>query len=85
MKIFVVLLLVISSSLISCQSEYGERMSKALALKEKYNQVQDVLYITKNPYLEVQLSEIEKEIEFHATLSGNETLFLEQVWNNSSN
>jgi hypothetical protein len=60
-------------------------MSKALALKEKYNQVQDVLYTTKNPYLEVQLSEIEKEIEFHATLSGNETLFLEQVWNKSSN
>lgn len=85
MKIFIVLLLVISSTLMSCQSEYSERMSKALVLKEKYNQVQDVLYTTKNPYLEVQLSEIEKEIKFHATLSGNESHFLEQVWSSNSN
>lgn len=85
MRLFTILLLMTCSSLISCQSEYGERMSKALMLKEKYNEVQSLLFDTKNPYLEIQLSEIEKEIKFHATLSGNETHFLEQVWGEASN
>lgn len=85
MRLIMFLLLVACSSLVSCQSEYGERMSKALMLKEKYNEVQNMLFDTKNPYLEIQLSEIEKEIKYHATLSGNESHFLEQVWGEVSN
>lgn len=85
MRLIMLLLLVACSSLVSCQSEYGERMSKALMLKEKYNEIQSMLYDTKNPYLEIQLSEIEKEIKYHATLSGNESHFLEQVWGEVSN
>lgn len=66
----------------SCQSEYSERMSKAMKLKMEYKKVRNDMYDTKNPFLKLQLSEIEKEIKFHAILSGNETLFLKEIWNN---
>lgn len=66
----------------SCQSEYGERMNKALQLKKEYQKVHVHLVNSNNPNLKTQLSEIEKEIRFHATISGNEQLFLKEIWNN---
>lgn len=54
-------------------------MSKAIALKRKYEAVQAQLM---DDDVKIQLADIEKEIKFHATLSGNESLFLEQIWNN---
>lgn len=77
------LLLLVTSlfALQSCQSEYSERMSKAVKLKEQYQRVQDNM-VTQNPDLQIQLSKIENEIRFHAALSGNESLFLEEIWNN---
>lgn len=66
----------------SCQSEYGERMSKAMELKRQYQQVQHHMDEQESSLLKAQLSNIEKEIEFHAALSGNESLFLEEIWNN---
>jgi hypothetical protein len=66
----------------SCQSEYGERMNKALQLKKEYQKVHIHLQNSKNPNLITQLSEIKKEIRFHATVSGNEQLFLKEIWNN---
>ena len=66
----------------SCQSEYGERMKKALQLKKEYQKVHIHLQNSKNPNLITQLSAIRKEIRFHATVSGNEQLFLEEIWDN---
>ena len=66
----------------SCQSEYGERMKKALELKKEYQKVHIHLQNSKNPNLITQLSAIRKEIRFHATVSGNEQLFLEEIWDN---
>lgn len=79
-----ILLVIIAAGfgLQSCQSEYGERMDKALKLKREYEKVQSDMYGSKNPSLKIQLSEIEKEIQFHAVLSGNEPLFLKEIWKN---
>ena len=66
----------------SCQSEYGERMKKALQLKKEYQKVHLHIQNSKNPNLITQLSAIRKEIRFHATISGNEQLFLEEIWDN---
>lgn len=80
MNLRLLLLLVLTAfAFQSCQSEYGERMSKAIALKRKYEAVQAQLM---DDDVKIQLADIEKEIKFHATLSGNESLFLEQIWNN---
>jgi len=66
----------------SCQSEYSERMSEAIKLRNEYQKVREDMYQSNNAFLKVELSAIEKEIRFHAKLSGNETLFLKEVWNN---
>ncbi len=76
------LLFIVVSGLPSCQSEYGERLSIAMQLKREYKEVEATMHDSKDPVLKVHLNRIEKEIKFHATLSGNESLFLEQIWNN---
>lgn len=66
----------------SCQSEYSERMSKAIALKKKHTEIQNILVESKNESLKATLNEIEKEIKIQAAISGNEELFLKQLWRN---
>jgi len=78
--VFVALVLVVLIT--SCQSEYGERMKKALQLKKEYQKVHIHLQNSKNPNLIAQLNEIRKEIRFHAAVSGNEQLFLKEIWDN---
>jgi len=78
--VFVALVLVVLIT--SCQSEYGERMKKALQLKKEYQKVHIHLQNSKNPNLITQLNEIRKEIRFHAAVSGNEQLFLKEIWDN---
>jgi len=75
------IVLVVGLTCFSCQSEYGERMSKAIALKKKYENVLLHCNNAKTPSMVMQLNAIKKEIQFHATVSGNEQLFLEEVWN----
>lgn len=68
--------------LASCQSEYSERMNKAMQLKKEYQKVHKYLKSSKSSKLIAHLSEIKREIRFHASVSGNEELFLQEVWNN---
>ena len=82
MKKVIFIVLGIGFLVTSCQSEYGERMKKAIELKKEYQKVHTSLQRSKNPNLISQLSEIKREIEFHATVSGNEQLFLKEIWNN---
>lgn len=83
MKSSILLLsLFVALGLQSCQSEYGERMSKAMRLKAEYQKVRSTMDHSENPVLQFQLSKIEKEIRFQATLSGNESHFLQEIWNN---
>ncbi len=82
MKSSILLLsLFVAFGLQSCQSEYSERMSKAMRLKAEYQKVRNSMYHSENPVLQFQLSKIEKEIRFQATLSGNERHFLHEIWN----
>lgn len=82
MKLFKTLLILVVIGATSCQSEYGERMKKALKLKKEYQKVHGSLVQSKDPVLKIQLSEIKKEILYHAAISGNEQLFLQEIWNN---
>ncbi|MFN5416951.1 MAG: hypothetical protein ACK5B9_07855 [Flavobacteriia bacterium] len=66
----------------SCQSEYSERMAKAIELKKKHSEIQNILIESKNPNLKATLNDIEKEIKIQAAISGNEELFLKELWRN---
>ena len=66
----------------SCQSEYSERMAKAIELKKKHTEIQNILSESKNPGLKAALNDIEKEIRIQAAISGNEELFLKELWRN---
>jgi hypothetical protein len=80
--ITILLLSFIVVGLESCQSEYAERMENAIALKRKYMEVKDVMNESNNINLIKTLEDIENEINFHAKVSGNEELFLKEVWKN---
>lgn len=69
-------------SLSSCQSEYSERMAAAIELKGKYMEVKDIMNESNNPNLRPMLNEIEEEINLQAKISGNEELFLKEIWKN---
>lgn len=64
----------------SCQSEYSERMAKAIELKRKYMDVKSIMIESNNNNLSKTLDEIEEEIKFQAKISGNEELFLKEIW-----
>lgn len=74
--------LLIGLGLQSCQSEYSERMAKAIELKKKHTEIQNILTESKNADLKAALSDIEKQIEIQAAISGNEELFLKELWRN---
>ena len=57
-------------------------MAKAIELKKKHTEIQNILSESKNPGLKAALSDIEKEIRIQAAISGNEELFLKELWRN---
>jgi hypothetical protein len=77
-KILLLILLVSALSNTSCESEYSERMCKAIVLKKKHEELKS----TNKRNLKEVLNDIEQEIKNHATLSGNEELFLKEIWEN---
>ena len=66
----------------ACQSEYSERMLKAIKLKQKYNEVKTIISESNSSNLKPMLVEIENEIKIQAQISGNEELFLKEIWKN---
>jgi hypothetical protein len=81
-RLIKILLFMIGTILLSCQSEYAERMENAIALKIKYLEVKDIMTKSNNINLMKTLEDIENEINFHAKISGNEELFLKEIWKN---
>lgn len=74
MKTLILLLMILSSFLFyGCQSEYHERMEKALRLKEDY------LKIKSSSADDQALSKIKDEIFILAKISGNEDTFIEEL------
>ncbi|MBI2257836.1 MAG: hypothetical protein HYU67_02945 [Flavobacteriia bacterium] len=64
----------------SCQSEYSERMKKAIELKKKHNELRNILNQSDNQSIKALMVDIEKEINYQAIVSGNENLFLKELW-----
>lgn len=80
MKFYLVSLL-LTISLVSCKSEYEERLEQARELKERMLFVEANIDMgnTKNLTNELQL--LHEEIQFLAKVSGNEKLFMKEVFN----
>ena len=81
-RITIISAVFIALGLQSCQSEYSERMAKAIELKKKHTEIQSILLESKNPNLKATLTDLEKEIKIQAAISGNEELFLRELWRN---
>ena len=64
----------------SCQSEYSERMARAIELKRKHTALKVMFTESENPGLKSLIGELEKEITIQAKISGNEELFLKEIW-----
>ena len=79
MKLSLVSLLVILS-LSSCKSEYEERLEQARALKERMSLVEENISIYEKYDLFNEKELLQDEIQFLAKVSGNEKLFMKEVY-----
>ena len=81
MKITILLLLILLGTA-SCTSEYEERLEQGRNLKNRLELVEGTSnYITSSQLL-VEINEIRNEINLLAKVSGNEELFLKQLFMN---
>ena len=67
--------------LCSCKSEYHERLEQAQGLKEKMVMMEASNDLLPRERLVKEIKTLEKEIRFLAKVSGNEDLFLVEVYN----
>ncbi len=64
----------------SCKSEYSERMQNAKLLKAEYTYIEKIYQNTENHKLQFYLNDLKTKIEQEAKISGNEELFLKEIW-----
>lgn len=79
MKFRFIFTVIILFSFTSCKSEYEERMEKARVIKiemERLTNESEKLGLE----FETELDELESQIEFHAKISGNQELFLKELF-----
>ncbi len=76
----VLLLLSLVTLATSCKSEYEERLLQGMHLKEKLAMMEQSRALTNNDRLLDEIREIHDEITLLARVSGNEELFLQQVF-----
>lgn len=81
MKLSLVSLLLVLLPLSSCKSEYEERLEEARELKARMSLVEANLSIYEQYGLPNEIAELQQEIEFLAKVSGNEKLFLQEIYN----
>lgn len=80
MKFYLVSLLLVIS-LGSCKSEYEERLEQARELKERMQLVESNLAVNNAKTVSHELKTLQEEIQFLAKVSGNEKLFMQEVFN----
>lgn len=80
MKFSLVSLLVLFS-LMSCESEYQQRLEQARKLKVRMSLVEAKISSNKHSDLSNEIELLEEKIQFLAKVSGNEKLFLKEVYN----
>jgi hypothetical protein len=81
MKLLLVSLLLILLSLSSCKSEYEERLEQARELRARLSLVESTNLMNEKSDLSSEVELLHQEIQFLAKVSGNEKLFLEEVYN----
>ena len=81
MKLTLVSALLVLLSLSSCKSEYEERLEEARELKDRMSLVEANLPIYEQYNLPNEIKMLQEEIEFLAKVSGNEKLFLQEIFN----
>jgi hypothetical protein len=80
MKLSIVSLLLVIISLPSCKSEYEQRLEEARELRESMELVEANRSIYEEYDLVSEKELIEQEIRFLAKVSGNEKLFLKEIY-----
>lgn len=65
--------------LYSCESEYQMQMTKARELVKTELQIKAMLEGHFNPESVKALAQVREDIAFHAHLSGNETVFMQEL------
>ncbi len=68
-----------SASLISCTSEYEERLQEAKALQKEYLLVEESNMVEPKEELLHELEAIKSEIDYLARVSGNEHMFYKDL------
>lgn len=82
MKIKLLLgLIIVGITIASCESEYDKQLDKAKQLVNEEAELEASLpqYGEESGYLNQSLEELKETILFHAHLSGNKELFLEEL------
>lgn len=79
MKMILLLAILVGFSMTSCKSEYEERMEKAREIKCEMERLK-IEGQTMGLVLDTELNELESQIEFHAKVSGNQDLFLKELF-----
>ena len=82
MKIMLLLLVVLSGTLLcSCESEYDKQLNQAKSLVEQELDLEaSIKYSGDNTkYFQQTINELKKTIAFHAHLSGNKEVFLNEL------
>ena len=80
MKLSIVSLLLVIISPPSCKSEYEQRLEEARELRESMELVEANRSIYEEYDLASEKELIEQEIRFLAKVSGNEKLFLKEIY-----
>ena len=81
MKLIAILLLLISTTLVSCTSEYEERLAEGRYLIQKLAIVEQNDGISNEIILK-EIEEINKEIKILSKISDHEELFLREILEN---
>lgn len=80
MKLIQLTLLLLLFGLGSCTSEYQERLEEAKKLKDRIAMIEESNFISPNEKMREEITSIEEEIHFLAKISGNEELFLSEIF-----
>ncbi len=79
MKILLLRALFVSAALVSCKSEYEERLQEARVLQERYLIVEESNMLSPREELAEEMQDIQNQIEYLARVSGNEYMFFKEL------
>ncbi len=79
MRILLLFALLMSATLMSCKSEYEERLQEAKDLQERYLIVEESNMLSPREELVDEMRDIQNQIDYLARVSGNEYMFFKDL------